>query len=409
MLAAVFFKAVSDLCVYFCIANCFASFFGTTANCFAPLLILALAMFLSEALSRRGALKYLPIALIPVCILYMRTVADACMIAPACVYAAFSVIRGRKSLSYSGEHSLFNVLSKVLIPVLVVAVAASDSRPLALNSLLLFAVYLFSSFYTLRIIRHGDRVIADRSFQRANAVTMLLLAALCALLGNSVFLGAMGFVFGGVFGTVYRYVIYPVASVVTYFVSIGIYAASRALMLLVNRVKLGNDQEQESYAFEYQNALLEEIPQYDPPVGLGYIALAFGVLAAVIFLIVLFRRMWKSGRRLETGPSNIVETESEIPVEKGPSIFAPKTAREGVRAQYRKFMKALRYGGYKFDRNFTSLDLNRMVEGRTDGASLASLRNIYIKARYSSSEVDREELSRIKKDYQNVKKDIRGK
>lgn len=86
-------------------------------------------------------------------------------------------------------------------------------------------------------------------------------------------------------------------------------------------------------------------------------------------------------------------------------LFTIKSKKEKILILYRKYMKKCINSGIEIRRDDTSLDIQKNSEGKFNMESLRTIRNIYLKAKYSDYICKDEDVEGIKSSYDRLKKD----
>lgn len=352
-------KVFCDLCLYFSIAGCMGGAAGMQITLLWPALLGAFSAGLAAWLQpkRLTLLALLPLA---VCLMLPHSTVDWLVLAPALLYCAVLVLRGRFAVSHGGFAGMFPR------GLLVIGLATIFGLlGMALQQALIYgALYLFFGVFLLRQLRL--RSSSDGISIAVNTGILLVTLLLC--------LGGAG-------------ILLLLLKLLQRFLVWGISESTVALEWLYEAI---GSPERLTYKAKYNTA------QHDYPFGLealtdpegGYsnwVAIAVTVvlvIAVLAALYILLRRMLRSFRheRYRTPDQAWTETAADLPRRKG-----LLSNRGRVRHSYRKFLQLLHSRGASLLRSDTSAQVHDHAVLLTDPEPASRLRDLYRRARYDDS------------------------
>lgn len=401
-------KILTDLCFFMFAISSITSVAPHSGLLATSPLIVALAAYFSRVLSvklpKKAWLRYAPLALCGLCFLFTAQAADVVVTVPMVLYVAFVAFKKRYEVDYDTTLSRFYLCLKVIVVPLLIVVIANNWAGFVGVMLPYFFFYLVLTVMLLRMLRHNEKVLSDRRFRLMNVMEMLLLCGAGYLLSSGYMLMAFRFLIG----LVVRFILRPVLTGVVYvfggfawvlskiFSGIDFHAKDVDLSALddLGQAVQQGDQNMQEYA-QNQDTTATRI--------MTYILIGIGALIVVLVVILLFRALMKAGRRNDDNKFEDVR-ESLDDSDEGGARRLTRAPRDRVRHYYRKFLKLCDVRGIGAGEHLNSREINEKVWHIFQTPSLSALRELYIKARYSSAEITANDVKEAKGAYEDVKK-----
>ncbi len=400
---AFFLKILTDLCYYGMYAAFFASLYGLTGSILPQLALIALAAALSRTLwQKTPSARFLPLLLCLTVFLLPTTTAGLVILAPAALYALWTVWSERFHLSYYTAADQFLLALKLLGVPALMAVALMQLKRAEQFSLPYLLVFLLGSVLLLRMVRHDEDTLRQPRFRLMNALSMAALCALCLFLSSPWFRAAVGLVLKGC----WRVVSLPILLVAVVF--------GGALALVFDAIMPDDfhfDPVQLEGLFpdvgEEEKEVMEEVAG-NPEVAekAAYVFSAIGILLAVIFIVLLFRWLAAKRRGVPASAGDEVRYAATplAPREKALTRLNARTPDLQVRYWYQQLLRKTRQEGGEL-RPTMNTRQQRDVEAevfKEDGL-VSRLRALYLPARYKGQATE-QDAREAKELYQQIKK-----
>ena len=133
-----------------------------------------------------------------------------------------------------------------------------------------------------------------------------------------------------------------------------------------------------------------------------YILIGLAVIAAIALIVIIFRFLARhAGHEDENTFEDVRETlENEGPSER----VNPRENRQRVRHYYRKFLKLCTQRGFELTEFQDSSEIDWGTRYLFRNPARTRLRDVYVRARYSSGEITSEDVQDAKECYAKLKK-----
>ena len=354
---------------------------------------------------KKRLVKYLPILITAACFVFTKYTGDKIITVPMIVYLAVVMYKNITYVEYDGATSRFYFCLKLIpVPLLLAAIASNKSGFVEVMLPYMF-MYLVVNVMFMRMLRHNVRIYTDKKFISMN---VLEIAGLCGL----------GWLFSsGMIVTAMKWVIHMIAMYILRPILYGILYIFAGIAWLLDKI-FGNinfdlseiDLSQLSDQLEMGEQEKSIMEIYEEESGTGkaaeittYVLIAIGAIIVVLLIILLFRALTRMGKRHDDnefiGEREAIADEDE---EKKKRLgFNP---RDRVRHYYRKFLKLVYRIGVDENANYCTIDFVNQVHHVLHRPSMHSLRDVYIKARYSSQDITSDDVRQAKNAYDGLKK-----
>ena len=379
-----FYKLLFDLTLYYELSGFyFKVIFHVRPSVGGFLLLLTsvlLDIFLRSRDAKRGLLKYLPLVL-PVAIFYYRpSLWQFVQFIPAWAFLVISIWTDRIAVSYEGfkdHYSFAGKLQFVFIPSLVFWERVPGGFQVAIPYLVLMLVM---GICLMRMLREKG----SKGAKQAIFMTGFIILSALLTIGHAPQLLLQGI------GIVYHNVIAPVlvgaAEVVT---AIGyvFYLAARWLISLHKGTRPTPGGSETPPAW-YDASRPYEITEVNSE-WLKYVLIGIAALLAILFVILVIRKMLGEKEELEEERTEDDKIEhASLPTAKPRSILGlrPRNPRLAVRYYFSKFLSECAKRGEELPAGLTATELATYCADRFPGVDPQVLATLYSPARYSNLE-----------------------
>ncbi len=371
-------------------------------------LIVALAAYFSRFFyiksPKKQYLRFIPLLLCAGCFIFTQYTADVVVTVPMILYVAFVAVKRQYEVGYDEMLTRFYFCLKLIILPLLIMVIANNWAGFIEVMLPYFFFFLVLTVMLLRMLRHNEKILTDRRFRLMNIAEMLLLCGAGYLLSS----GYMQTAFRFLLGLVIRFILRPVLMGVVY-----IFAG---FAWVLNKIFSGIDFNMENVDLSGLNDLGQSMQQSDQTAQqyaqnqdnpaarvMTYVLIGVGALIIILVVILLFRALMRAGRQEEDNRFADVR-ESLDDSDRDGARRLTRAPRDRVRYYYRKFLKLCDARGIGAGAHLNSREINDQARHVYSPASLATLRALYIRARYSSGEITHGDVKSAKDAYDEVKK-----
>jgi hypothetical protein len=369
-------------------------------------LIVALAAYFSRLLHtsqpKRWYLRFLPLALTPACFLFAKTGADRFVTVPMILYLAAVAARKSYVLDYASALERFMTCLKLLFVPMLLVVIAGNWRGFLDVMLPYFFFFLVLSVILLRMLRHNDAVITDRRFRLMNLGEILLLCGAGYLLSSGYALALARFLVS----LAVRYLLRPLF--------MGILYVFAGFAWLLNKIFSGIDFgdidfegiEQLGQEMQESEGFMEAAQSGEHGAAMQistYVLIGIGAAIVVLVVILLFRALMRAGRRDADNRFDDVR-ESLDDAKSARDRRLTRAPRDRVRHTYRKFLKLCDARGIGTGEYLNSAQINEQARHVFRTPALSALRDVYLKARYTTADIGADDVRRAKNAYDQVKK-----
>lgn len=395
-------KILTDLCYFmFAISSVTSCFTHSGLLLTSPAIVAVSAYFSALAAEKQPKRPWLRYAALAVCLgafIFTSTAADWVVTVPMIGYLAFIVRRGSFGVGYDQSQSHFYMCLKIIPAVAVLTVVAGNRDGFLEVMLPYFFMFLILTIMLLRMLRHSVEVFQDRKFRILNALEIALACGAGYLLSSGYILKLFGYV-----GTLcMNYVLRPIFTGLLYVFG-GVVWFFRKLFSGVDinledidfsELEEGLGQGVEAGEQEIMDFYAEEAAKSDSQV-LTYIAIAVGAIVLIVLVIVLFRILMNVGRRAES--NSFADVREAVDDDDGGNQKLTRSPRDRVRNCYRRFLRLCVHSGLDPDLNLNSREVNQSMWKNFDPSAMDGLRDVYIRARYSSDEITEEDVKTAKR------------
>ena len=399
MILCYFLKLLSEISLLFVVADCFLSVAAVGVESLIPAVICAAVGALAYWMDEKHGNKtkfLLPLLLIPV-LLYGETFGTYLAIGLAALYVGLMIWQKRYYMDHDSQAEFFRtgifIVGCLSVPFILL---------MKLNYIGPFILlYLMSSIFMLRLLRQDAAIFNETRFRVINLLTVSAIVLLTVFISSDWFLGMAGMVLGKIYDILVIPIFYT------------IYTFGYALYYLVVEILLpkgfGDTTKKLNFGDmgmpdEMKEALLGEEQVNGEP----FMMLLKGVflIVGVILVLLLVYRNSKSRNSRSNGGAREARTSVSMirPEEKIYSDhIAPREPRAAVRYHYRNFLRLCQSMGQEFPRHYTSLHIENMVSTKFDKETLRSMRQTYIRARYSEQDITKDDVSSMKAQVKKLK------
>ncbi len=397
-------KILTDLCYFMFAVSSITSKFDHTGLLFTSPVIVAVSAFISVSIAEKKPkiriLRLLPLLLCGCTFIFTQTAADYVNTIPMIIYLAVMVWIGAFKNSYSVALKQFFLLLKILPVVAVLTVVANNKDGFTQVMLPYFFMYLILMVMLLRMLRHSDEVAKDKKFTIMNTLEIGGVCGFGYLLSTGQILLALKFIFS----CIMDYLVTPIMKGIGWLLSL-IPRALGAIGALINvelptpdltidlsDIDFSELQTGQGMPDAGDQAVMEYYAEEAAKGGDGvlkYVGIALGVIIMVVLVIILFRVLMRMGRRDD---DNQFADSREIITDDGSDEKLGRSARDRVRSCYRKFLRLCVREGLDPDLNLNSRQVNQSMVKVLDEPAMDSLRDVYIRARYSSGEITEDDV-----------------
>lgn len=404
-----FLKIISECSIYYFVGNWFYSLGNSGIPSFLPMIITAAvgaaSYWLDAKFPKKPKLRFLPLPFLALVIPSAFSAATLAMVLIPAVYVIFAVKTRRFYMDHGIQVDFFGNCTKVIgllcFPILLTAVMLHQ-----LSMEAPFAVcFVVSNILLLRMLRHSPEVMAERRFRILNfgsiGLTGLIIFLLCSPWGLRM-MTAIG-------KWLYTTIIIPPLVLVCYIVVFAVGILAKIFFFLFRNYDTPANpyNNQMNFGGEMDMEKLQGLNPEGSPMAVMLIQGAI-ILIAVIAACIFFYRMARKNKA--TRPtSRLGETRSAVtyvrPKEEKPPAdrFPPREPRQAVRYYYRCFLRLCLQLGYHLEPSDDSAGIQKEMSGRLDPEKLTSLRQTYIRARYSEHTVTSDDVAAAKASYQSMK------
>lgn len=400
-----FFKVLSDLSFFFFAASAIFGFgFDGLYLHYFPIFLLALVGAGAMKLSESGEMKrFLPLFLLPLAFLGAEGSFTFLFLAISCAYIIAAVILKRFSISYEQQVKFLTVCGFISLILTFIVLPMNDME--SISHLIPFVIIFLSSDMVLtQGLRHSPSVWKQKKYKKATLLCSGSVILVSILFSSKAFLSLLGMLIKGI----YNFLIKPILLLLMMLIG-GIFsliislipaeqlqAFSRHLDENLRNIVLGGGGFNEFMSTPFDPSNPEHLKY------LVIIVLTVIVVAMTVFLIKRLKKhsVGKQGsfgreRRAAAGaaPDNL--SSESAPKD----LFPPKEPRAAVRFYYRKFLRTCIHMGMILSESETSQSVEQLALKSLPPASrpsLASLRQVYIKARYSPHPIEKEDVQTAK-------------
>ena len=396
-------KVLCDAVYYFTIVSMFGPAAGQSGMVVTTPVLCGVAAYGCHLLVRRQPrwLRFLPLASMALAFVFTRSTADVVLSVPPIVYTCWYVWKRPLTVDYRDAVSRFYLCLKILPCVFVFAALFGNWTAMRDIVLPYFMMFLVLSVILLRMLRHDAATISQPRFQLLNLSGIAAVGLAGVLLSTGVMLRIFRF-FGW---CIVNILLRPVMMLVVYVFAGFVWLLSRLFTGIkfdpedLDLQKLGENMELGGLQGLFGEG--EGTEQATSPIG-EYIMIGLAVIAAIALVIIIFRALAKHGHR---GDDNeFADVREQLTDEEAPERVNPRENRQRVRHYYRKFLKLCTQRGFELTEFQNSAEIEHGTRHLFKNPAQAALRDIYVRARYSSAEITPEDVQAAKENYTKLKK-----
>ncbi len=303
-------------------------------------------------------------------------------------------------IDYEGFKFLFFRLSLAMAVFSTIYIAATSLDRYLNSNFIYVCTFLLSGVHLMRTSRHSEEVIVNRKFMYTNLLFLIATILVCILFGSEI-ISKLTF---QVLSFIYLNSFYHILVLIAYIIAITFSGIYYFLLLLTRKQNLDDMSQGFDYILE-QSEIVFESTGYSQDVSIMSF-IGWGIL--LISAIVLLRMLLSKGKVTVKGEAEGVVQKitfvKDDADKKGKFNFNYNNNSEKIRHRYRKFLGLLyinRIVTYNFD---TSESIhNKAKDINFDMCNdLEVIKNTYRKARYSSDDIDQQDLRNMKNAYKNL-------
>ena len=396
-------KVFCDIIFYFAVVSTLTVSLGQTPQVIATPTVLAVCAYFGHLLSKKEPrwLRMLPLAGIPLILLFTRARTDLIMSVPPVVYVCWYLWKRPYAPEHGDALSRFYLCMKLLPFVLVFGALVGNWDAMRDVVVPYLFYFLLLTVLLLRTLRHDAATISQTRFKLVNLGSM----AGVALVGWMLSSGLMMRIFRFIGSCLVRFILRPLMMGAVYLFAGIVWLLSKAFegmefdpeSLDLSQLQENLENTDMSSMISGEGAAATESPVWD------YIFIGLAVLAAAAILFVFFRAMARHNSHEDDNHFEAVREsleESDHPVRRN-----ARDNRGRVRHYYRKFLKLAVQRGFDLTEFMDSSQIERGTWPLFRSRASEPLRDVYVRARYSSAEVTEEDVRQAKECYGKLKRD----
>ena len=397
-------KILTDLCYFMFAISSVTSKFDHSGLLMSSPFIVAISAFLCalvvEKRPKSRWIKLLPLLVCGCAFIFTKTSVDYVNTVPMVLYLAIIVFKGMFSVGYSTALQQFFLLLKILPVVAVLTIVAGNKTGFSQVMLPYFFFFLILTVMLLRMLRHSEQVAKDKKFTIMNTLEIGAVCGFGYLLSTGQIITVVRFLFSSVM----NYIVAPIMKAVSFVLTLipkGIYEITKLLnvdlpvpdlSIDLSNIDFSELETGQGLPDPGEQAVMEFYAEEAAKGGgdtLKYVGIALGVIIMIIFMVILFKVLMRMGRNQN---DNQFEDSREAISEEPGEDKLTRSARDRVRSCYRKFLKICVREGLDPDLNLNSRQVNQSMVKVLDVPAMDGLRDVYIRARYSSGEITEEDV-----------------
>lgn len=389
-----FLKMLCDTALYYFLAAPIAGFFGS-GNLIPGMLLQCAVYAVSRHFSRKWVRFLFLLPLAGCCCLYRDSVASVIVLIPAACYIVWHMLRGSGLPQLEKQREMLERCWKPIAALIVVLFLMNgingilpifsrtytDALARAPVTAVSFGFLFFAgASLLLRTLRHSPQVYRQWQFQLVNIASFSIVPAIALLLGSQ---GAVN-LYSSAIHWLYSQVILPLILMIA---ALPV-ALVTVLASLLKPLIPEPDSEESDVLFDAQEYIQEEFDAFVPAQisDLAQTALiAAAVIAAVVMLIWLFRRLNRFSGQTSQNMSDSGESRQTVKIGSKTHLL-PFSPIHTVRRLYRQFLKLCKKKGLQRKESSTSQDVD-MAARKIPSLREQSppIRKLYLQARYKGT------------------------
>lgn len=347
---------------------------------------------------------YRVLALLPIGLCWyvsLGALTDMAALLSTSIYMLYLTVKGDYSLSLSRQRRIFQIYCTIA-PLFLGIMAVGGMADGALAAMPFVFITLAVSIMMMRSLRHDPAVFQQRSYQLFNGASIcgIFLAAYIASL--DIMLQGLLKLLGWIFHSFLEPILTLFAQMIAFVVYLVIMILSKAGVgrLAENRAE---DMSLEDFSAYIDDSILADANQDN-----DHILIIIGVILGVAVVFFFFRWLAKSYRDKD-GTAVVMESRQNIFESINGKKAKRRSGARSVRGIYRRFLKLCTSKGMEILYRDTSSDVEQKAAYYLPKEeNIVQMRNIYIRHRYGG-ELEKEDVRRMKKLYQEIKGEIKKK
>lgn len=319
------------------------------------------------------------------------------------VYVALQLYN-QQVYSHGANVDVFLMEGKVLLVAALVEIAFAGPESWARQSGVFTFLFLSLGVLLMRVSRLRENYQKDRRFWMWNVAYLLATCLAAAAITSKAFLGGVLWVIKQVYFHLVMPILLALMSALGWVLNVILQilaklfperVASIEKLFELQMMGEGND-------FEQVEGLQEA------PMALKVILMAIVLMIFLAALYVIYKKLTSMGsKRVQTGNM----TKTWLVDEKKDSSRERILQKEekSVRAFYHKFLRLCLRAELPITPSKSSEEIQEMAAALWQEEELSPLRAVYIKARYSGKDVEKEDVEKAKEEYRKLKKQYQRK
>ena len=377
-------KTLSDLCLYFAVVGAFPLFFTRDVLLLLPGLICAGATGVAASFQSKPWSKGAALATSVCSLLFADSMIELLILAPAVVYTVLVIYKGEFGLEYYTYRESFLRMLTALGVFTAIIFALGYFEGMTGNTWTSFDIttttfyallYAFTGIFLLRQLRLGADC-QDRDRRRNNIQMLVVLAVILVL---TIAIVAAEDVLHELIKQVFHWIMVIVGFpmmiihwIMTWFVK----DEGAGYMETVSTT-----QTEPHYVTDFTVLHGHGTTEQQVVADAGYPWwLAVLILAVMLGVLIFLLRSF----RASTAGSGSRQEAEEVELEDQPFRPVRRSNRSKIRKLYRSYLKQQRKRGVRLTTTQTSLDILNAAPENTNPEAAARLRQLYLRARYSS-------------------------
>lgn len=393
-----FLKLLSEISLYYVVANCALSITLTGIKSLIPTFICATVGALAFWMEEKHSNKRLLLLLLLLTVFFFgETFGTYLALGLPVLYVGMIIWQKRYDMDHESDVDFFRI-GMMVACVLSIPFAFLMKLDYIIPFVILF---LLSAIFSLRLSRQDAEIFSETKFRVLNLLTVGAIIVFTFLISSNAFLNFSSMVLGKIYSILIVPILYA-----AYALGYSIYYLMAYLLLPhLNSDTTGQvnsnfgDFMQENMGQQLEEELVN---------GDLFLTILQGVilLIGVLLVVLMVYRNGKGRSHKEEG--SVREVRSSVsnirPEEK---IYAdripPREPRAAVRYYYRNFLRLCQNLGHEFPKFYNSKTIENTVSHQFDGDTLNSMRQTYIRARYSEHKITKSDVANMKAQVKKLK------
>ena len=393
MILCFFLKLLTEISLYFVLANCIMSVAFTGIDSLIPAILCAAAGTVAYWLDEKKKNRYLSVPLLLLAFLFAKGIGTGiALFIPA--FYIYMVIKEKHFFLDSEQQTLLFRWGLVASFICFFLFGTFIGLRFVVPFILLF---LFINVFLMRLLRQNPAVLHNKRFLLSNALQLGSTLLVAAIVTNKVVINFLSRCWSWVYDTFFEPLSIYIAMAMAYLGTL----MDSAFKLVFDDYHRKPQHYKWSPGAWHDEAFYEQIEQsmnQESPAVIFLQICLFIIGLLVVLAIIRWRRRGSSFTRQtavkETRRSIVNEKKKEdtAPID----LLPPREPRAAVRYYYRRFLQLCKKLDYKFPPSFTTQMIAHRVTRRFGKDEVQSIRRTYIRARYSDEEVTAQDVAAIK-------------